>query len=670
MALLSLSCVKETSRGDNFSIEFQLNTPVFYDGDYISFTVKTNRSEVKVTEFSFPDAPEMVSVNSRYSVTDGYWTQRARAAVSATHRGRLSITFEDPVTGATRSFKEQYTAYSATGVRVSIENPVIQSANLRSRVSTVVGGDDFVFTIHSKSERLILKGFSCEFNDGQLRENREFTFPDSGELRITMEDVDVKEDRYNESSLLSLTFLNPETERDTTVTAEYVKVTQFKPTLTVTPTNIVDGDVVTLRFGGNRSPYTVTSLSAPSWFSYDGVFGYGNYSVALGADGTKTVETEPVSIAADSSGDLVFELEDTGYTNRKTTIRVPYKASALQDPKTVVVDKSSATVNSDETLVVKVSTNDTYSTNTFHAAMSSADNEGKILFYAPSANETTDPRDIASDKFAKEVDIKAGLVYMRSCGEAGQFPVKISAKNRTNVYKTVNVKVRKDVVLVLKADCYNHMTTDGGYVSDNSHWHGWYGMPKSITAEVMEYRFVSSEYNNTITGISRNNVNRYLTFSELSSSVMGITVKVSVNVQSKATSKFFKKYCTFDSLYDDCRNLPEYTLPEKNTTEFSSVTSKTPSVSLTQLCTFMAEMDCQVRAQENEGWGSWHWDDHLDQAAKFGAITFSVDSFSHTNGDDYRVRYLINTTILPGFNAVNPWWMDNVAGDYSWITML
>ena len=212
ICLSMVSCVKETSRGDAFEASFTLDTDTVFDGDEFAFTVKTNRNQFKVVSFEFPLAPELLTPNSTCNASDGIWSLREKIAVPTSQRGRIALAIQDPQTGLVKEFSALYTAYASSGLSLLIENEVVNSKYLTSGLPTVIGGDDFVFSLHSKADRLILKDFDCEFNNGSLSIGKEFHFTDKvASIRIPGIHA---EDGFTPRTL-SLSLLNPDTGRDT-----------------------------------------------------------------------------------------------------------------------------------------------------------------------------------------------------------------------------------------------------------------------------------------------------------------------------------------------------------------------------------------------------------------------------------------------------------------------
>lgn len=666
------SCVPQTTtRGDYFEIEFDLNTPVFYDGDYVSFTVKTNRPSVKVTAFDFKESPEFVKVNSTYNITDGFWTQKASVPVPESRRGRMSITFMDPETGATKDFQAEYTAYASTNLRLSIDNDIISSAKLKARVPTIVGGDDFKFTVSSKAEKLMLKDFKCEFNDGQLERGQEYIFGEEGRINFSIPSVKVTEDKFDEPSQLSLTFYNPDTEKDTTVTADYVKVMAFNPSVSINPSSIVDGDIITVRFTGNRSTYRLDSYSAPDWFKMSTL--YNGSPISLDIDGYKEFESEPVTISENSKGEISFQLTDSEYTQRTMICKVDYSTQAKQDPWSVVVDKSSAIINNGEVLVIKVTTNDTYSTNLFHAQMlNSVDNE-KLLFYAPKAGETTAPEGVSDSYFTKEVDITANTLYIKGLDKHGTFKVKVCAKNRTNVYKEISISVRRDVALKLKGlfSSTSYSTTYKEGLTNIDITVGWNGLPlqNQMTAELVSYVNSSST---DIMNISKDNVNKYVTFYSLNDgNTSPFNVSFIVTFGNQCSSKMY--FGTYGSAKEATNaiinnNTSYATYPSSLNTVITEAGTNGSIITCSSLCSMLRNMDLNYYMKLYNWITGTKSSSGADDVKLFNYMKIELDSVTYDR-DKYNLKYFVNTFDIPGETGSDPWFK-TIYTNNSWITKI
>lgn len=680
---MSASCVKESSRGDAFEAEFQLNTPVFYDGDDVSFTIRTNRTSLKITEFKFPEAPDFVSINETYSVTDGIWTEKHQVSVEESHRGMMSITVQDPVTGSTKTFKETYTAYPSTKLRLKIENDIINSTNVRSKVAGIVGGDDFVFTVYSAAKSLILKDFSCEFNDGQLKKETEIDF-EQGYRRFTFKNVNVKEDHFTETQTMSLTFYNPETERDTTVTDSYVTIMKFAPEVSITPSSIMDGDIVTVTFSGNRKSYRMDSFNAPDWFQLPTL--YSNSQIKLGTVNNKAeYETNPITIIESASGAIVFNLTDSEYSLREESVRVKFETIEKQDPKSVIIDQNAFLVNSGEVVKINVSTNDAYSTNVFHAAVTDPADKGKLTFYAPTSGSLASAESyISDDSFSDEAEITAGVLYIKAGSKAGAVKAKINAKNRANVFKEATITIRQDVALRIKGDFYaniksvdQELTKFG--VSGST---GWYGFPRTggLVAELVTY---SCSDNNILYVSNKDVKNKVTCYTLTDNSSSPFKVSFTVTVGNKVTSNFL--YGTYLNkanphaclsqwrkpyTHDWVCNWTSNTLPSEYNTRVNEPQVNGTRIICDNLCSLLQNLDCNVKiiSIEPVGLGFSYAGEainHLD-ASGFSTLKINVDSVTYDK-DKYNLKYIMNMCEVEGeYGSVAPWWISLESGN-KWI---
>lgn len=680
---MSASCVKESSRGDAFEAEFQLNTPVFYDGDDVSFTIRTNRTSLKITEFKFPEAPDFVSVNETYSVTDGIWTEKHQVSVEESHRGMMSITVQDPVTGSTKTFKETYTAYPSTKLRLKIENDIINSTNVRSKVAGIVGGDDFVFTVYSAAKSLILKDFSCEFNDGQLKKETEIDF-EQGYRRFTFKNVNVKEDHFTETQTMSLTFYNPETERDTTVTDSYVTIMKFAPEVSITPSSIMDGDIVTVTFSGNRKSYRMDSFNAPDWFQLPTL--YSNSQIKLGTVNNKAeYETNPITIIESANGAIVFNLTDSEYSLREESVRVKFETIEKQDPKSVIIDQNAFLVNSGDVVKINVSTNDAYSTNVFHAAVTDPADKGKLTFYAPTSGSLASAESyISDDAFSDEAEITAGVLYVKAGSKAGAVKAKINAKNRANVFKEATITIRQDVALRIKGDFYAKLK-NYTYMSDQgvSGQTGWLGFPRTngLVAELVTYS--CKDYN--ILNVNKNDVKEKVTcYSLTDNSQSPFKVSFIVTVGNKVTSNFL--YGTYNGVKSDPHAClvsvrKPYTHDWTSTWESSTLpldynTSLVESqvygnkITCHNLCTFLQNLDCKVTILyiQPEGLGFTYkgTTENRSDVAGYSTLKIKVSDVIYDK-DKYNLKYIMNMLEVEGeYGSAAPWWNELSSGN-DWI---
>lgn len=550
---LAFGCVPESKRGDTFEATLILNTPVFYDGEEFSFTVRSNRTSVKVADFYFYENQNLLTINESYNISDGLWTFTGNVPVKETHRGKFTITLEDPITGDKKTFTENYTAYASTNLRIKIENEIVRSSNIKLDLPLIVGGEDFNFTVYSKADRLILKDYKCKFDaDRVLVRGAEYKFKD-GAHSFSIPKVNVLDDGLDEESTLSITFNNPDTERDTTITAGFIYALPFEPSAAISPSSIMENDVVTVKFSANRRTFKLSSFTLPSWFVFENL--YANQTITLGAENYAEFSTAPISLSESASGELSFLLKDDAYTTREVLIRCPYTTTQKPDPNSVIIDKDSFLVNSDEVFLINVSTNDTYSTNKFHASMFSSANAGKLLFYSPTSGETiTDISTIPASSFKKETDITNGKLYVKAGSSAGSYKIKINAYNRPNVYKTASVDIRQDIALRLSGNFYDYVSTDptnelGSTFStttnggDPDHV-GWHGFPATIYADLVTY---SSKRSN-ILEVGDSNFSSEISTSIIDYSAASTPFSISFTIETGA-------YVTSPGMYESYKNV-------------------------------------------------------------------------------------------------------------------
>ena len=108
---LAPSCiVKESSRGDFFEATLELSPRRFFDGDRVTLTLRTNRPGVIVRSLDFPEAAELLEGDRMYPVEGGVLAVSACPSVDESREGTLSLSLEDPLTGAERLLELPYTA--------------------------------------------------------------------------------------------------------------------------------------------------------------------------------------------------------------------------------------------------------------------------------------------------------------------------------------------------------------------------------------------------------------------------------------------------------------------------------------------------------------------------------------------------------------------------------
>jgi len=679
-ALLSLSallssCVKTTSRGDNFVAEFQLNTPVFYDGDEVSFTIRTNRSSVKVMAFSFRESPRFIHENETYTVKDGIWTESHAVSVADSHRGKMTVTVADPITGATKDFSAIYTAYSSTGLRIAIANKNIQSTYLKSSLPTIVSGDDFSFSITSKKGKLILKDFDCEFNDGQLMKGKEYDFGNDHELDFTMKDASFDKDGYEKPSRLSLTFSDPETERDTTVYAEYVKVVDFHPEISISPSDIHSQDVVTVSFGGNREKYRFSSLVAPEWFNYgDKLFSGQSITLKEGVD-SYNVETE--DITTDEDGTMIFTLYDDDYTKRTALVRVPYRARSNSDPMSVKLDRYSGTYNTEDVFLIKMSTDEEATTNTFYVEGANPESVDNLSFCAPK-DEYEDGVYPSYGFVARKVKIEnGGRVYVKVGRKSGDYRIKVFPAGAPENAQYFDLRVRIDIALRIKGYFTMKGETKTSYGAHS--FCGWLGFPSSITADLVTYTDLDDMLPTYVNqnALAVNWASNIVMYEMGDSYQKPFSFSWIVSVGDFSTSdKLYAGYCnqngelTIDPrsyLKTDGGNWKSTTMPGALNVKDGELQVNGPKINCKNLTLLLRKMD------GNCSWWCNDYHENHEVRSNEASLKYKSLSFDFYNvvydRENYRLKYIINLTeVSSQYGEEAPWWSVLPNGKRSLVT--
>lgn len=657
--LLTLSsCVKETARGDYFTVDFQLNNSVFYDGDEISFTIRTNRKNLKIVDFIFPIAPNFLTVNSTYQVQDGLWIPKAKVSVPTSQRGRLSIVFQDPTTGAQKEFSAIYTAYASSKVNLIIENEALGINNgwgNRDRYPTIVNGDDFTFTITSKAEKLILKDIRCEFNDGSLRVGDALVFADGS---YTHSFKKVLTDDNKNAKTLSLTLNNPETSRDTTILAKYVTMSDFQPKVWLENSVLKPGESASIKVSANHQRFTV-AYTAPEWFVIANMSSYSATTVDLGFEDTRTFITENLNITTTGSGELKFEFIDSEVTGRSVIRTVKYTIANNIDPKDISVKYNGSayptngvTINSDEVIRLDISTATVNSNNLFHAKMTSTGNAGKCLFYAPvSSTEYS-----SSSIFTTETDIKKGILYIKGGPAGGEYTVRIHAKNDESVYSDVKVILRQNVAFIVDADFENKVSNfNWGDVTETDNKYrntGWYGVPVSMTGY-----FVNIDDVSKLKSASQGSNEALLSYVGTLNRVpiQNYTVTSSIDINDVKYCRYFcgsyndylsnGKMCNDATTSDGMIKYAQYPSSLLKTYTDSNV-APTGELTFASVFTELKNMNCFVKTAQWSFWGgdncyyNWMFPEKEGVSNRWTRLNFRISNFNGIQ-QSYNVRYII-----------------------------
>ena len=470
-------CNPEVVSSDTFEASFKVVSKTFHGGEDFVFRVYSNHDRVILTKYDCEFASDAVILNKEYSVTDGFCEFREKAVtVDDAHRGRISVTVKDPDTGATMSFSDVYEAYLAFDNYLRIENSVVNSSKVLDGYPCVIGGDDFVFTVHSNLSKLTLKDFVCEFNDGQLVKGKEYAFNERGDLTFTMKKVKVTADRYETPQVLSLKFLDALSGEDIVLEAGYVTLQDFKPGLTISPSKVTDGGDFKFRITSNRKNAQMTSLSFnPS--SDESTFRpsdlYGNTTIQMNADGYKEYTATDIIVGSTHNGKLTISLRDHEYTGREVTLSASYSASVKPGASNITLSETSLRLNYDDTgskaKYVTISTTDT-----------GTDGEYSYKFLSGSDRVT--------------VTLSGNQIKLEGSLNDGETKIQVYPTNNPKVTATLTVYVRKRVALIVSGAFRNHMQQSGdgsatpAFSNDPvKKVHNWHRAPESMYAGLVTW---------------------------------------------------------------------------------------------------------------------------------------------------------------------------------------
>ena len=669
---LVLSCVRESSRGDAFEASFTLDTETVFNGDTFAFTIRCNRSSFRIVSFDFPLSPGLIQPFTLCTTRDGAWSFRERVSVPASQKGLLLLVIEDPDTGLRKEFSGAYAAYASTGVSLVIENAPVRSTYLTTGLPAVVGGDDFVFTLRGRAQRLILESFECEFNDSTLTAGQEILLP-GGDTTFRIPAVQASDALTPKT--LSLTLGNPDSGRDTTLTAFYVTAAPFSPEATLVPSRLVEGERAVLRLSANRTQFQLTEYAAPSWFILRD-WSPDSPEVSLNLEGCALLETGSLAVDADGEGVISLMLTDSGYTLRSVIVSVPYTAARKSAPKDVILSESSLALTTDGAASVSVSTTTPYSTGEFTAKVLSGDG---VTLYAPTSGETTGPEEVDPSRYGTECTVTGGILFLRGNeGKWGPVTVRVFSKGDEKVCSDISVYLRRDVALRIKGDffddiCYKPDSIDDIFsnLAGEEEGIGWWGMPRSVDAELVSFENRSTR---PLTDLKKEEVSSWVkTFSLQDGSTSSLAVSFVVTVGSRVSSRFF--YGTYAGEKEPRSRLltgsgidrtAEAVLPPSvNTTAVENVAygNRVVCASLLKL---LRSLDCHADYQKGYGLFTMlretrHSDDHLG----FGTFDVSLSELRYDRSR-YRVRWVMNLLEIPGeWGSAAPWWRE-VPGERPW----
>ena len=483
LVILSVSCRRASIDAGLFEASLSVSSTRINDGEEFSFTLKANRSKIRVVSFDFPLAPSLIKEDTVYEVPSNGWTTSVIVSVPITQKGKLHLCVEDIDTGAQKSFEIDYQAYRSAKIEIEIKNAPAEGTKFGydyKNIPAVIEGDDFSFVIYSKIETLILKNFNCEFNNGQLVENSELSFKGENEKKYTFKTVSVDSDKYEKPCELSLTFYVPETQKDTTVTAKYIRLKKFSPEVTLEPSTLAYNDVCSIKFASNRPISQLVSHKEPAWFVI----------TDLGEELDKVFYTKPLNIPeGENDGVLEFEFKDVEYTNRTKKITIPYHIAKNIPPKDIAIEvedkysrssDGSFVMYQEDLLHVKVSTSTRNSDNLYNVSVKntpsgsySATND--ISLYAPQKGQSREESNVLKYTFAKEVTVTDNDFYIKANSNTGYYQITISAKNDSSVSQDIFLSVKNSVMFVVEMETEQSQRTYDYWI------HTWKLIPTKVT---------------------------------------------------------------------------------------------------------------------------------------------------------------------------------------------
>lgn len=522
-----IGCRKPVTPPSLSEMSFELETKEVRDGEDFAFIVYSNHPKLRITEFSCPLAPKMVTLDKEYDVTDGRVRFSQKVSVKETNRGRLSLTVEDVATGATKSFSAVYTTIGTSTVSLSLENVPITSPQLQYGYPVIVSGDDVVLTFYSSEESLILEDFSFEFNDGSFVKGNPVEFVSDGsvymkEFRFPAITFEKESPDFAVPSKMSFRFHDETTGEDIeTEPVSYLKVFPLEVHGTIEPEVVIDGQPVTVKIiSDNRKTFTVTGYEGEIKFS-----DFDNSTTKKTSTGVLTFSTDEASVKTDHDGELVFYVEDSEYTLRKAgPVHIAYKAEEKAAPGSFVVSNGAF-----------------FRVNEYEG---DGDAKGMAEFTVESDNAAADNRFVVKVESSSAGEVKVepstiisdGRFTVYGGSQGGDVTLRVESVKDPNVYTFVKGYVRHTVGLQVNGefedifnrgvcphqmngsrmkDCFapenntlwlniilvatglmpltgltgikdnielqNYLNSEGYKVT------GWYGMPKSLSARLVTW---------------------------------------------------------------------------------------------------------------------------------------------------------------------------------------
>ena len=317
---------------------------ILTEGELATMEISSNRDNIKL---SYTERNGIIKFNgigkdgSASRITIGPTGSNTYTSASAIHadmetEGVLTLLFEDDFyTGDVTTIDLPY--QTSGDASLTIDNAPAGTTYITNGLPTVVEGDNFTFTVRSHAKALRLQNYVCEFNNGTLKNGELYGFNDIGEHVFTIPKVSFQREDYSGTARLSLTFLDEETGKTQTLTANYNKV--FAPEFTVT-FNAQKKDETYQVNHGDRPSVTISSnrprMKVDKWFTCTGP-SLNLPSTAVDAEGmlyfnagqgVKVESQTPMFIHETSSGRMTARFIDTDYSGKTIDVEFFYKANS------------------------------------------------------------------------------------------------------------------------------------------------------------------------------------------------------------------------------------------------------------------------------------------------------------------------------------------------------
>ena len=415
-----------------------------------------------------------------------------------------------------------------------------------------------------------------------------------------------------------------------------------------------DGSVAEFVFYTNRGSVKLDSYSVPDWLNFK------NYSrsgtCTPDPRGNFTFDSYEVSVSSSERGVFSFTFEDSDYTCRKKTLEFPYETQEKAPASSVVVDRTSMTVNNGETVCVNVSTDSEYSIDKFKAKVLSG--SGAKL-YSEDGEEVSYPDGITDESFKDEYTFKAGKLYIRGNSKAGKTIIRVSAVGNESAYKDITVSTRQDVCFILTGKYFNCMYKDKSMGSAAKDC-GWYGFVDKMEVSLVECP------EDLGTDVVRSSLGEKVhSFKDVNASYsIGLSVRVNKVVTSRDFYAIWKvgydigHYLTWSNKY---LSVAEKSFPSEGTKVLHAVNSNGGPVSYLALRDYLNDLDSDIQL-DTDGRPRHDY-------VKLGHEKLYIfpNSVSYDK-EKYNLKYFLNLSNIVGFySGVDPWWAPLDTDSYDWL---